>query len=446
MDVRRTGPVTTLRLVLSIALAGCGGGAETPAGGDLSTTDVLLITLCTLRADHLGTYGGPAGISPEIDALAARGVLFERTLTPAPWTRPALAATVTGLYPRSLGIEEYGMRANDRALDPQLVTLAEHMRAAGYYTIGITGNPNANASFHFDQGYDHYRDTGQLWREGYRQKKQPAAKLVAELLDQVRGPAAERRFFAHLILVDTHTPYRDDVARRQPDPWRGEGPTATYDRQVHYADRVIGELHRTLVAERGRAPLFVLTADHGEAFGRVHRDDVNHGANLYDATLWVPLIVSHPALTPRRVATRVEIVDVAPTLLDLVGVDFDPASFEGRSLAATILTGAPPPERPISVVESGFGLHTWKSALLTDRHKLIADFERRTLPALALFDRAADPDEQHDLAAREPDLAAELFEQLSQWQREHPPHSAVPVRAQVRPDEREALRALGYVE
>jgi arylsulfatase A-like enzyme len=153
---RRSIPVAAITW-LGVALAcyaiacGSGRGAELPLSH--RETNVLLLTLCTLRADHLGSYGYPKSTSPRLDGLAREGVLFEEVLTPAPWTRASIAAMITGLYPRTLEIEDPGPGRNDRVLDASFETLAERMASAGYFTIGVTANPNGNAAFNFHQGW-----------------------------------------------------------------------------------------------------------------------------------------------------------------------------------------------------------------------------------------------------------------------------------------------------
>jgi arylsulfatase A-like enzyme len=142
-------------LSLVILATGCGSG---PPSIDRAHTNVLWLTLCSLRADHLGAYGHPGGLSPFLDSLAARGVLFERTLTAAPWTRASVAAMVSSVPPRSLGFQAAGPYL-ERALPDAAETLAERLHSAGYTTLGITANPSLNPSRNFQQGYDVYRGT-----------------------------------------------------------------------------------------------------------------------------------------------------------------------------------------------------------------------------------------------------------------------------------------------
>jgi arylsulfatase A-like enzyme len=424
---------------------GCGSGRDTAQPLGHRETNVLLLTLCTLRADHLGSYGYPKDTSPRLDRLAREGVLFEEVLAPAPWTRASIAAMITGLYPRSLEIEDPGPGRNDRVLDESFETLAERMASAGYFTIGVTANPNGNATFNFHQGYAAYSGTGRLWRDGYKKNKITAAQVADTFLAQL-GRAGRRPFFAHLVFVDMHLPHRNAVAEKAGIPLEGAGPIAEYDRQLRYVDGVIGDLLAKL-AERGFGNLLVIvSSDHGEGFGEHHIFDRGHGANLYDSTIWVPWIVHHPALaaSPRRLGGRVSGVDLVPTILDLLQIRHDPKTLEGRSHASSILIGTPIAVRDAGVVETWYRAAK-KSAIVVGGHKLIVDYAREGEPALALFDRARD--ESEDLARAAPQLAQELHQRLAAWQLAHPGRiGEARAAAELSPGEVEALRALGYGE
>ncbi|MBW2289025.1 MAG: sulfatase [Deltaproteobacteria bacterium] len=445
---RRTSPAPAVGwLLVSVAFCtvACSAARDTDLPLGLGDTNVLLLTLCTLRADHLVSYGYPKNTSPQLDRLARTGVLFEKVLAPAPWTRASMAAMITGLYPRSLEIEDPGRGRNDRVLDTSFETLAEHMASAGYFTIGITANPNGNAAFNFHQGYATYSGTGRLWRDGYKKNKISAARVADSFLarlDRVEGLP----FFAHLVLVDMHLPYKNALAEKAGIPLDGTGPIAEYDRQLRYVDSVIGDLLAKL-SERGFDNLLVIVnSDHGEGFGELNIFDQGHGANLYDSTIWVPWIVHHPALTasPRRLGGRVSGVDLVPTLLDLLQIPHDPKTLEGRSHASSILTGAPIAEREAGVVETQYRAAK-KSAIVVDEHKLIVDYALEGEPALFLFDRSRD--ELENLAPTAPELARELQQQLTAWQHAHPGRiGAASKAAELSPGEVEALRALGYGE
>lgn len=431
-----------LALLLSLVLAGGCARDESAPPLDAAHTDVVLITLCTVRADHLGAYGYELPTSPTLDALAQEGVLLERVLTNAPWTRPSIAATITGIYPRGLEIDEFESRNDDRVLDGSFETLAERLSRAGYATIGVTANPNVNAVFGFGQGYDVYRDTGRLWAEGYGRDKLSGGEVAERLFEAVADVPAERRLFAHVVLVDAHPPFEAAAADAEGIPTFGRDDLAAYDRQIRYADGVVGRIQWGLRGLGRRNLLLVVTADHGEGFGQIRPEDQGHGRWLYDSTLWVPLVLHHPALAPRRIPGIFESVDLAPTLLDLLGVPVAAGSLEGRSFAGAVRGGAEPAPRESWVSESGFE-DTDKSALLTDEWKLVVDRRRHGGPRLALYRRPGD--ERESVAAEQQDTAQRLLLALRDWRRAHPGRLSGPVgRAVLAPEQVEELEALGY--
>jgi arylsulfatase A-like enzyme len=330
-------------------------------------------------------------------------------------------------------------------LDSSFETLAERMASAGYFTVGITANPNSNAAFNFHQGYATYSGTDGLWRDGYMDRKITAAKVSDSFLAQL-DRAGGRPFFAHLVLVDTHSPYTSAVAETAGIPLEGTGPIGEYDRQLRYVDGVISDLLAKL-AERGFDNLLVIVnSDHGEGFGEHHTSDHGHGSKLFDSTIWVPWIVHHPALvaSPRRLSGRVSGVDMMPTLLDLLQIRYDPKTLEGQSHASSIFDGTPIAVRNAGVVETQYRSAN-KSAIVVDGHKLIVNYARKTGPVLALFDRAQG--ESENLASTEPERAQKLYQRLTEWQSAHPGRrGGEGETAELTPGEVESLRALGYGE
>lgn len=308
---------------------------------------------------------------------------------------------ITSVYPRSLGFQEPGPWARRRlALPASVVTLAERLREAGYATLGITANPNVNATFQFDQGYDVYRGTDEYWHQGYEQHKMTADDVVGQFLEQLRGPLRERKLFAHLVLVDVHVPYDTQTATERLGGWQAGGPHPEYALQIRYVDMVLAELLEELEALGLRDTLLVLNSDHGEGFGDVRPEDVFHGSHLYDSTLWVPLLLHHPALEPRRVEQIVQNVDVVPTVLDLLGVSFEPESMGGRSLVPTIRGRSLVP-RPFDVVEVHY-VDARKSAVLRNAWKLVVHYGASDSRGLELYKTAEDPTESTNVAAEHP--------------------------------------------
>ncbi len=424
-----------------------------------SHTNVLLLTVCTLRADHLGAYGYPYDVSPFIDSLAEKGVLFERVLTAAPWTRPSIAAAITGLYPRTLNIDEPSARRNNRGLHGSFETLAEVLKERGYYTVGITANPNVNALFNFDQGFDHYEDTGVLWRSGYSHRKRTARSVVASLLERLRSrERAGRKFFAHLILVDLHRPWLDAlIAGRYPQLTASLKGTLTpsYDSQIRYVDDAIAHLMKELDPLDREDTLVIVTSDHGEGFGRFHSDDIEHGLPLYNSTIWVPLIFHHPALedVSGRRTPLTETTGLMPTLLDLLQIDHSPLENGGRSFKPTVYASSADPPLSLSVTETCLK-GAYKSALLRSGWKLINTYrpadrheDAQQVEKQELYRYEEDGNETRDLAAQEPEQVRTMSELLHRWHAAH--NRNIETRlpgAAISSQTRDDLEALGYVE
>ncbi len=289
------------------------------APGSAAGSNVLLITIDTLRADRVGAYGNSSGLTPALDRLAETGLRFEAAYTPVPMTLPAHASILTGLEPFS-----HGIRNNTSFRLGQTPTLATMLKAAGYRTGAFVGAFVLSAKFGLNRDFDVYDD-----RIGY--KGDPAGVRIAERrAERVIGPATEwilgsdrsRPWFAWVHLYDPHAPYQ-----APPEYGRGHSP---YDAEVAYTDAMIargletlraaGQLDRTIV---------IAVADHGESLGE--HGEATHGLFAYDATLRVPMIVSAPGIRARVVRTPVASVDLVPTVLELLGIAV-PSGLDGRSL------------------------------------------------------------------------------------------------------------------
>jgi arylsulfatase A-like enzyme len=381
-----------------------------------SRTSVLWLTLCTLRPDHLGTYGYKHNVSPAIDSVAANGVVFERAFTTAPWTRPSIGASVTGIYPRTLDMQEPSIRPSFRGLPDSVLTLAEALQTEGYYTIGITANPNTHSVFKFE------------------------------------------KFFAHLTYVDVHKPLADSVVAGRFEELAatlGKNYAARYDMQIRYLDWAIDRLLRDIEAMGFNDVLVVITSDHGEAFGETHRGDRDHGLTVYNEVIRVPLIFRHPSLQPvkGRRSARVDLASVMPTVLDLLGIEYTPPRAGGHSLSDLVHDRSDEAPSPIVVSETCFENAT-KSALIVADWKLIATYEtgeiRKNEPdalRYELFRIDRDLDEAHDLAAEDPDQVAKLSALLGQWQVSYDPQFQSEDLGEDVPDEvLKNLKSLGYIK
>ncbi|MCH7701207.1 MAG: sulfatase-like hydrolase/transferase [Planctomycetes bacterium] len=414
-----------------------------------SKTSVLMLTLCTVRADHLGCYGYERDVSPNIDRLAADGFRFQRVLAQAPWTRSGVAAIITGMYPRSLNIEDPENQENYRKLHDDFTTMAEVMHEYGCYTIGVTANPNTNAVFGFDQGYDHYDDPGALWQDGYGRKNiWSSADVNRRFLSHLDTLADGTRFFAHLVYIDAHSPLIHKLEVDKDDnftlPPRSERKRVdTYDLQISHLDENIGLL-RAELARRGYGEdlLIVINADHGEAFQERHPMDQGHSRRVYNSTIWVPWILHHPKLG-RTLSTfdgMVEQIDMLPTLLDLLGIPPSSASRGKSALAGasrvSVLTDQDAAEEVAwSVVRTQFR-GADKAAVVTPEHKLILNFDWQVEadwtrqgkkgpyhhpPEFELYAYWDDWLEQDNRYAQDAELAATLRGYYETWKRDYPP-------------------------
>ena len=426
--------------------------------------NLVLVVIDTLRADKLGAYGFPGETSPAFDALAERGILFERVLAPSSWTRPSMASLVTGLHPRSLGLfHEY-----HDVLGEQFSTLAEVLWAGGYRTLGATANPNLNRSFRFAQGFDEYIDSEVLfpWMEAHpgerssaRNALPPGRDLYRELVERI-ARSEQRPFYVQVNVMEVHEHLR---MRRRPElyadaPERARYETlfdghaeAAYLRTVRQAtDEVAAFIEAVSALPGGRDTLFVVTSDHGE--GLSDHPGVagaeGHGFVLYESQLRVPLLFHHPegALGPaRRVARPVRLLDVMPTLLEVAGLP-GPSGLHGVSLGP-LLRGEDVELPDVFFAETRFQRSDKRAAYTADWKYYENREPKGPLPDRTLHPTGvAEAGARTNVAAHNPELAEQLAARLRAWERETP--EAPPTRRKAPPSRREheLLRDLGYVE
>jgi arylsulfatase A-like enzyme len=316
-------------LFLALPLVACGREDASRDREALGELNVILITVDTLRADHVSAYGEGAR-TPHIDALAEDGVLFERCICQTPLTLPAHVSLLSGTYPLHHRVRDNGGLAVPDELELVSETLHDH----GFATAAFVGAYVLHSKWGLDQGFDLYSDDFNRARyERIRLQNEKRAPEVIGLAEKWLRARSESRLFAWIHLFDPHAPYDPPAPFDQSgDPYRGE---------VESVDAALGELFGFLRAEGlYERSLIVLTADHGESLG--DHGEREHGFFIYEPTVHVPLILRAPVAFPvKRVRGLVEHVDVAPTILDLVGVPI-PAAMQGRSLADELFGEAEP--------------------------------------------------------------------------------------------------------
>lgn len=411
-------------------------------------TDVLMLTICTLRKDRLGFHGGRNPTSPFLDRFTDRAVVFDQHFAQAPWTRPSMGALYTGTWPRALRLDdpETGDRF-DMKLRRQDRLLAARLRDAGYATIGVVGNPNLKPRFGFAEGFDAYWSPRGSYKRGVRT---PASeRIVQEALERVRAVPADQRLYLRTVMLDGHDPerYHDRHLLLMRGARRG---IREYDAALRRMD---GQVARLIAETRAIRPnvLVMLTSDHGEGLMLPKRHGKAHGNQVVRSVVEVPWVVQHPSLTGRRVAALSMNLDVVPTTLALLGLPGDTA-LHGRSQEAAIRgeEASPAHER---VFSETFFRRSHESMVFDGRHQLVRTWPKRaratTPPRADRLYAAADWRWDHDIADARPDIAASLGAALDAWEVEQAALGAAAGEAElveVDEDTRRALEAIGYVE
>lgn len=475
-------------LALAVLIAALGCAAEQRP----RRSNLLLITVDTLRADHLSSYGYGRQTSPVIDALAAAGVRFDLPVVQWPKTGPSFASIFTATYPKDNGIVR---KIGDRLPD-EFRMLAEMLKEQGYSTRAVVANGAVASEFNFHQGFDVYVESWKLSPPAPGVDPTGAAMVtqLARTVMESHDPAQPYLLWIHYL--DPHFPYE------APEPWtnRFEGDAhydgtqkieisrdrpkrqmmgigfeqalgdrdelayyiARYDAEIAFVDHQIGELLQWL-GERQLldGTLTVITSDHGESLGE-HNYFFDHGRFSFQTCLKVPLIFHYPGiLEPRVDSEPAELIHLAPTLLEAAGISLQQGRWmQGRSLWPRLRGVASREEADrYAFSEAGYALQrNWQRVVTDGRYKLIhaADWaEQRWIAGkgnpLALYDLYADPGETENLVDRLPEEARRLKQALHQlWSA--PSFEAridAPSAAEPRPmddETRAQLKALGYLQ
>ncbi|HVV88551.1 MAG TPA: sulfatase, partial [Kofleriaceae bacterium] len=345
---------------------------------DAPRRDLVLVTIDSLREDHTSLAGYRWPTTPALAALAARGVRFDGARSPAPLTRRAVPALLYGRMAATLPwTPSHRWPLVD---DNQLPTLATTLADAGYRTAAIVSHRDLPLSAPTYRGF---AEVIPLSDELVSRHHDNADAVVDRALAWLAAPAGGPRFL-WIHLIDPHYPYRPPAAA----PALGPGASA-YDREIAFADAQVARLLAALSADR---TIVAVTADHGEALGDHHRRF--HGRGLDEGETHIPLVIAMPGGPATATAAPVSLIDLAPTFLDLVGLDA-PAGMSGVSLAATVRTGAPPPDRPVltELFDDGAGGRELLAVHVGAR-KLVRDLAAGTDTA---YDLARDPHERSPL-------------------------------------------------
>jgi len=429
-----------MRWLLAISIfviVSIGAGAQKSEPNPLN---VVLITIDTLRADHLGCYGYKQIRTPNIDGLAADGTRFERAFSLVPVTLPSHTTMLTGTYPMRSGMHDFS--ANK--LNPEQPTLASVLKQAGYATGAVVAAAVLDSRFGLNHGFDFYYDHFEFSRLDERnldEMERPGNEVADLTLDWLAktspGKNSPQKFFLWMHLYDPHFPYNP------PEPYKHEYAERPYDGEIAFADAQVGRLVRYL-KEKGiyDNTVIVLAGDHGESLGE--HGEKTHGFFIYNATMHVPLIIRVPGSPGgRTVADPVSLVDLMPTMLGAVGVEV-PAEVQGKSLLARVRGDeAQAVDRERSVYGETFlpRIHfNWselRGAENTKYHFIDA-------PKPELYDLAKDPGETHNLLGEKKAVAEEMRAKLAALIRDYSAGKELAEKTGLDPALMERLKSLGY--
>jgi arylsulfatase A-like enzyme len=435
-----------LAFAMVTVLAACRCGDSTTQAS--TAPNVVLIVVDTLRHDRLGVYGHSRSTSPNLDALAAESVVYERAYSQAPWTSPSIGSLLTGRYPSQLGIHK------DRsALSKKEHLLSERLTSAGYRSGAAISHSYCGSAWHFHQGFDSFDESNVLGHAAIT--SEGVTDRAIEFIDST--PRSTPYFlFAHYF--DPHFAYIDHEAYPFDKDESYTGPIKSnmkvqalrkrskrlekgdldellrlYDSEIAYTDAHIGRLVDHL-RQRGdlKNTVLVFTADHGEEF--LDHGRWGHTTRLYDELIRVPLVIHYPDGFSARVEQPVSLLDVVPTVLAAVEQSV-PKHLEGHDLRQ------PVPADRVIFSETSKGAHL--SAAIRGDHKLILN---HTGGELELYNLVTDSGETANLTKKKPQLSEVLSEAIRHWAARNQKTKKKGINVELSDKEVQQLEALGYVD
>ncbi len=392
---------------------------------------MLLVTVDTLRADRLGSYGYRLAQTPVLDRLARDSVRFDDATVQVPLTFPSHVAILSGSYPSRFDIRVNGLTP----LPASVATVATRFKAAGYRTAAFVASAVLDPTYGLNRGFDLYDADFRRQANAnvaLAELQRPAGDVIASVLRWLDG-GPPRPWFAWVHLFDPHYPYEP------PAEYLKLAGGRPYDGEVAYTDASLGRLFERLDLA---STIVVVTADHGESLGEHGEDD--HGFFLYDATLKVPLLVRAPGVAPRVVGEQVRSIDIAPTIAALAGLA-PQSGLDGESLVP-LLRGQARSEVPPSYAETWYTrVHFGWSELRSVR---VGEWKYVWAPKPEVYDLRVDRAELKNALAQQANVAGRLDAELSRLAaRIQPSSSRSQPAAQPQPDPEAVrrLQALGYI-
>lgn len=384
---------------------------------------VILISVDTLRADHLSAYGYRKLSTPNIDSFASGGTLYRQVQTQIPLTLPSHTSLFTSTYPFENRIEE-----NAERVPAGVVTLASVLHAQGYQTAAFIGSSLLDRRFGLNVGFDFYDspfDAGPKTAQNpYSLRVRRDGALVVRSATQWLNAHRGQKVFVFIHLFDLHTPYSRPAVNG----------LSGYDTQIAYVDQLLGRFQKYLAGnDWWNRSLIALFADHGESLG--DHGEAYHGYFIYQSTLWVPLLIHWPQgmHAPASVDQPAGLIDVAPTILDFLHIPAPP-SFEGESLLK--------PGSRFVYAESVYARDTFGWAALRGLRQ--GQMEYIDAPKPELYDLRADPHELANLILKDPGQAQTIKRHLDALRNRHAGRHPAPVR-DTSPETVQQMRSLGYL-
>ncbi len=395
-----------------------------------SGLNVLLLTLDTTRADHIGAYGYSRAKTPNIDALALKGVRFVNAYCPTPLTLPSHCTILTGTTPLYHKVRNNG----SYSLGKEAVTLAERLKEAGYATSAFVGSFNVDSRFGLGQGFDYYDDNFSREEMLKTFRSERKAKGVADSFLRWFDENSAKKFFSWVHFYDPHMPYDP------PSPYKEDFADSPYDGEIAYTDFHIGRMIEKLREKNIlNKTLIVIAGDHGEALGE--KEEVDHGIFIYDVTMKVPFILYAEQNIPQGevINARVRLMDLMPTVLDLANLPLN-KEIQGISLVP-YLEGKKRGDL-VCYLETYFPLedYGWSPLIgLVDQ-----GWKYIEAPRAELYNLAEDRGEERNVIAAEQKVLSSLKEKLKDVIKACSSEASAP-RRKMTLEEEEKLRALGYV-
>ena len=365
---------------------------------NLKGANLILITIDAVRADHVGVYGSSRLTTPSLDHFARQAVLFRRAYVQGANTFPSISSLMTGRYPSEL----QWIHEAEPPLPEENRTLAEILHDAGYDTGAVTPHPYFDRKWGLPQGFAQQDNSAGIYNQDNRgivsKRIEQKSKMM---LTRLRPP-----FFFWAHFYDPHAHYMPRPVNRF-----GHRDVDLYDGELAETDAWVGKLLRWIDANVRKPTIVAITADHGDEFGE--HEGQFHGTTLYEEVVHVPLLVRVPGAKPAAINTPVQLIDLAPTFLELLRISAPP-DLSGRSLGP-VFAGKPLPS-PTPPVLSEASQLAWKVMVLQDHWKLIYDRDHGTWE---LYDLRADPRELRNRIGIAPAVAQRLERVLVPWAREH---------------------------